>query len=279
MNCICCKSDRINLKYDTSFFNTAVYRCDSCGLHFSKIDNKNVIEKYYNSSYWINFKKSKTIKSKIISLFSEIYPYFRFVTQRANSQLKYLNATFESVVELGSGRGEAIFQMRKKGWDVTSIEADVKNANYIKSKYKKVNVINGHFENFFITNSFDLVFLSHSLEHSADINNVISNSFRALKPGGKLFIEVPNAENIMALNHSIFNNPHTVHFTRLSIVELLLKHNFDLEDISAFKYCLNDTIFQQSYRTLKFLFLNKDIYIKSKCSKADVLRVIAIKPR
>jgi SAM-dependent methyltransferase len=66
----------------------------------------------------------------------------------------------------------------------------------------------------YLSQRFDYVFASHVLEHMRDPQSALANWFALLKPGGHLFVLVPD-EDLYELGHipSLFNDDHKWTFT------------------------------------------------------------------
>jgi SAM-dependent methyltransferase len=80
---------------------------------------------------------------------------------------------------------------------------------------------------------FDLVTVSHVLEHVPDIHGFLRNLYRWVKPGGRLYVEVPDAtlyaERFTSLCQG-FNSEHVNHFDHNHLGESLLRSGFHLRD-------------------------------------------------
>lgn len=80
--------------------------------------------------------------------------------------------------------------------------------------------------------SFDVITGFHVLEHVSDPNHVIENMWKWLKPGGVLYLHVPNIE---ALEARIFRSywyglelpRHLYHFSPISLSRLFTSFDFD----------------------------------------------------
>ena len=79
---------------------------------------------------------------------------------------------------------------------------------------------------------YDLVVLSHVLEHVADLRSVLSPLAGLLTAGGRLYVEVPDAARYTAFVTSPFqdfNVEHINHFDLASLERLFAAHGFVLE--------------------------------------------------
>lgn len=76
--------------------------------------------------------------------------------------------------------------------------------------------------------AFDLIVLSHVLEHMPRPHEFIAPLVARLKPGGLLFVEVPNSDQRYKSNFE----PHLLFFDPASLRELLARHG-ELLDVST----------------------------------------------
>jgi SAM-dependent methyltransferase len=80
---------------------------------------------------------------------------------------------------------------------------------------------------------YDLVVLSHVLEHVADLRGVLAPLARLLEPSGRLYVEVPDAmryTEFLTAPFQDFNVEHINHFSLSSLRRLFAGHGFVLAD-------------------------------------------------
>jgi len=80
-----------------------------------------------------------------------------------------------------------------------------------------------------INNNYDLIILCHVLEHLQHPHNYIKRFINQLKPGGLLFIEIPNDNPIFLKTKQAFNSPHITFFDSVSLKNMF---NFYKTDIT-----------------------------------------------
>jgi SAM-dependent methyltransferase len=82
--------------------------------------------------------------------------------------------------------------------------------------------------------TFDVVVLTHVLEHLADVGGAIAALRALVRPGGLLFLEVPDANRyvdyLVAPFHD-FNTEHVNHFSAPVLSALLARHGFEAADV------------------------------------------------
>ncbi|MEJ7682712.1 MAG: methyltransferase domain-containing protein [Segetibacter sp.] len=101
---------------------------------------------------------------------------------------------------------------------------------------------------------FDLVILSHVLEHLLDLSSTINKLNSLLKEGSLLYVECPNASNYNKVIHAPlqeFNTEHINHFTEVSFENLFGLHSYQ-------KICTGDKIMKiasdQDYHAVYGMF-------------------------
>lgn len=179
------------------------------------------LDHYYSSAYWATRNDSQVmLKIRDVAHVNQLL--------NTNSDVFVLSGK-KSAVNFGSGHGGASFLFHAQGFRVINVDpypGDVKFFDYCSSLtdiYEQVEVF----------------YASHSLEHVVDIKSTISNIKRLLKPGGLLFIEVPNANFEAYSTRSQGNNrvptlqvPHTHYFTRQFFENL----PFDILSLDSYLY-------------------------------------------
>ena len=164
MDCIICEnslekfSENSNLEMP-SFF------CNNCNYHVtgeSENDVKEKLNKLYSGSYWDERDAEISIKSNYTD--NDSLGKLRNWT----SQFSYCKKFFQnkkSILEIGVGGGQAAYWFDQNGYDVTGIEPDSRNVELINKKLKNGKIIHNFIENIDMDESFDVIWMSHVLEH------------------------------------------------------------------------------------------------------------------
>lgn len=106
-----------------------------------------------------------------------------------------------SLLDVGCGNGQFLQNMKNLGWEVKGVEIDERAVTTAR-KFLGLDVISGTLENAqFPDNFFDIVTVSHVIEHLYDPINFLGECRRVLKPGGKLVLLTPN---INSFCHKMF---------------------------------------------------------------------------
>lgn len=135
-----------------------------------------------------------------------------------------------SLLEVGCGGGRMLKIMKDLGWNVEGVDFDPSAVENAKSKGLCVNCGTLSSQGY-PDNNFDVITMSHLIEHIHEPLKLLDECYRILKPGGKLVIVTPN---IKALGHTYFKEswlhldpPRHLHiFTPNSLENLTKKAGF-----------------------------------------------------
>ena len=98
------------------------------------------------------------------------------------------------LLDLGCGNGAFLLRARSAGWDVIGVDVDEKAVTAACSQ--NIDVRLGGVESLDLSiEQFDVITLSHVIEHVHHPVEVLQACFRLLKPDGFLWIETPNIES------------------------------------------------------------------------------------
>lgn len=140
-----------------------------------------------------------------------------------------------TMLDVGCGAGHYLLKMRSLGWTVFGSELSQAAAEIGRSI--GIDIRGGELtEAQFEAEKFDFVRLNHSFEHIYNPHEILAEIKRILKPGGKLFIGVPNASGLWAKIFGkywwYFGAPvHTYNYSPRNLKILLEETGFSVERI------------------------------------------------
>ncbi|MDP3664643.1 MAG: class I SAM-dependent methyltransferase [Nitrosomonas sp.] len=134
------------------------------------------------------------------------------------------------LLEVGCGNGKRLARMRDLGWDVTGQEIDSVASEYVRQE-KGIPVHLGPLETMDTPGEFDVVILSHVIEHLHDPVALLKMCHLLLKKNGLLVLLTPN---VASYGHRKFGagwrdleSPRHIHlFTCKTLVRLAQKSGF-----------------------------------------------------
>jgi SAM-dependent methyltransferase len=157
-----------------------------------------------------------------------------------------------SILDVGSGRGELLAAASRQGvLDTVGLEFSDEMIRHARERHGVV-VVASTIERYAASTdrTFDLVVLNAVLEHVYDPDAMVESAARLTRPGGLLYIDVPQDPNLVTFVGNCFNrlrgsravfnlSPtwppyHVFGFTRRSIATLLEKHAFAIDSLKVF---------------------------------------------
>lgn len=114
-----------------------------------------------------------------------------------------LNDLGRTVLEVGAGVGRLVPLFLRKGWDYRALEPSEWAARFMREAYS-VPVSQCILEEFPNTEPVDMVLSLHTLEHIPRADFAFERLVSLVKPGGYLFLALPDAEDLLNLDHVWF---------------------------------------------------------------------------
>jgi 2-polyprenyl-3-methyl-5-hydroxy-6-metoxy-1,4-benzoquinol methylase len=194
--CSCCNKSSFKPALKCEGFGYV--RCTGCGLvQMNPQPIKNEIIKRYNSAFgkeYLQYEiENEDAFLKLQQLALEDAGFFTL-------EKKLMFNTFNekpSVLDIGCATGSILAFLRDRGWCVTGVEISP-CAEYARNE-KKLDVRSVPLEeNNFEQNSFDIILMSHLIEHLNDPKFILEETYRILKNNGYVFITTPNINGLQA---------------------------------------------------------------------------------
>lgn len=216
--------------------------CDSC--EFGRLGGNftpETIQTFYNIEYYTHGSASNAPNKA--KFWERVRCYLAWLADNgANFTPMELGAPTErSVCDIGCGSGENLEALKNAGFHVIGIEPDAK-ARLLSAKI--ADVFDGTAERLppqIKGRYFDIVLMTHVLEHCLDLRTTLTNVSAMLKPGGSIVIEVPNNA---ATGFSTFGGMwpwcdiprHLNFFTERSLGSLLHTYGFEVSNLAYTGY-------------------------------------------
>lgn len=179
---------------------------------------------YLNNTYGTRFRPSHQILGWIALLLPQ--------KRHLDEQMRHLpqNLNNGTLLDIGCGNGDFLRNAHQLGWNTYGIDPDPKAVDVAKNTGGIVR--EGGLPNTDLPSEhFDIVTMSHVIEHLHDPAAAMKEAFRLVKPGGQIWLATPNLESS---GHALFGphwrglEPprHLVLFTRSSLTLLLESAGF-----------------------------------------------------
>lgn len=233
-SCPVCDSENIGplltvTDHSVSGEHFVIWLCNICLLRFTQdAPDETDIARYYKSEEYISH--TNTSKGFINRLYLTVRKFT--LEQKCKTVKEHTGLQTGTLLDVGAGTGAFIKKMQQKNWNVTGIEPNNDARNVAKQNFDlklqpndALNALPKH--------SFDAITLWHVLEHVHDLHGYMDILKSLLKPGGVLFIAVPNYQSLDAeiygLTWAAYDVPrHLYHFSPQSVKALVQRHGLKI---------------------------------------------------
>ncbi len=219
-NCPFCGSEMLSVFRN----NPQIDRCASCGQAFRQEMVRDVISEYVDKSPMPSWLESRAASR-------HHYGFIQYTIGLEN---------ISNILEIGSGDGVLLRLIRKNhpNINITALEPN-KNHCAILSLIPDVTVIQDYMENAGLKQKYDLVIMSHVLEHIENPQEAIKYIYdNLLVDGGFLYIDVPNQDYELCSVGISFKAPatHLYFFNGENMKNMLTSLGFDSKQYYGVKY-------------------------------------------
>ena len=163
-----------------------------CGLHQPKEHNS----QYYYLDDLHGYSQGIPRHTKICAEFEMALKEMKFY-------IPVHKPTEARVLDIGAGIGANAPMFMQRGYRYEALEIDSWACKYIKGAYSP-HTHNVKFEDFTDVYNWDAIVASHVLEHFADARAMLKKMFDMLKPGGHVYIIIPDDTDLGNPDHLWF---------------------------------------------------------------------------
>ena len=185
-----------------------------------------LVNGYQNQRYGTNWEHADVRGKWLLPLF----PSLRAAADAECRHLPRLPATGGRLLDVGCGNGGFLALARQAGWSIEGVDFD--EGGVAAARSRGLSVRCGGIELFDGgAEVFDVVTISHVIEHVYDPRSMLRRIHRLLKPGGMLWLETPNMRSSGAKRYGenwrgLEVPRHLVLFSRKSLVSSLRNTGF-----------------------------------------------------
>ena len=206
--CRFCKSNKVLIKQfnrppkgETNFgflpYSRSLWQCTGC-QHITNKHNFNIDTTFYKKTY-----QRTTYKEKARSRFTDLMALPKEQSdnrQRVNFIDNFWNDTQpnkeKSCLDVGSGLGVFPAVLKELNWDCVAIEPDPEACEIIREQIG-IEVLSGDLIGCQNIGGFNLISFNKVLEHIRNPTEMLLQSTLHLKPGGLIYIELPDGETAL----------------------------------------------------------------------------------
>jgi 2-polyprenyl-3-methyl-5-hydroxy-6-metoxy-1,4-benzoquinol methylase len=217
---ICHGSDAGFVSRHSDFPGTAICSCARCNhwFAFPEPDGPS-LARYYREIY----------SGRRASYFSDAY--YSVMEQRAAAQIRFIERSLDdcriqaalpgrTAIDWGCGVGALVAALQRYGVVAVGYDSDLAAIEIGRQKWGTNIWLNTSDDVSRFRHEFDLLLLSHTLEHFAGIEEAMRRLLTVVRPGGWVFIEVPNSSAGL-FTDEMDHESHLHFFSRQSLMLLL----------------------------------------------------------
>lgn len=194
--CPLCDSKETSLFIQTNdFFLTqepySIFRCNDCGFTFTQDHpDESLAGNYYSSDEYLSHN------DRAGGITGYLYRAIRKVMLFRKRKLveKACGMKNGKILDIGSGTGHFLAEMKRSGWETAGIEISEKSRQY-SAIVHGLDVIDPGLIQFIPSSSCDCITLWHTLEHFQYPFRYAEEIRRILKPEGVCIIALPNCSS------------------------------------------------------------------------------------
>ena len=170
-----------------------VRRCHDCStLYVSPAPSPDALAKFYETYHAVHFCVTGESEAWTLKSLRATDP---FIDPRIQVAASHMNLKDSLVLDVGCGKGQFLYQLKKLGADVVGLEVDPDAVSFAH-KLGIQSIHRGTIETFADERKFDLVVLNDLIEHPLKPVEVLRAALGLLKDSGLLLIWTPNGDRV-----------------------------------------------------------------------------------
>lgn len=229
-NIFCCVCNNTNannfsLKYQKPNSNFAVVTCNTCNHYF--------IPHYYRKQIKYQQYKNEAVTTAVRQGNNWVK------IQRHKLRFKFIQKFIKSgyLFDLGAGWGHFMLAAKELGYKIYGVEISEQPYLYCKND---LNLPVDHIDFFELKNSdhqFDVITMWDVLEHIDKADVFLKKCNELTKPGGYLFLQVPQIDSYIAKKHKdnwkMMGLDHVNYFGKETITKILENNGYEVLKIKS----------------------------------------------
>ena len=231
MKCQLCRSAKVKIIRHTLRYNIKrkVCQCQKCEFVFLE-SLKSRDERYYQSKEYRKHYGPRLDKAaKAEEIFNIYLPFQPAIINKISPVLK----PHHKILDIGCSTGHFLHSLKGKVKTRVGLELNKEHVSFI-NKNLDFKVYSEPLENLIMKEApFDIITCLQVLEHVDEPINFLQAIAKNLKPGGYLYLELPNLDDVLLSGYQIkgyedfyFREPHVSYFSVKTLKNLLDKAGF-----------------------------------------------------
>jgi 2-polyprenyl-3-methyl-5-hydroxy-6-metoxy-1,4-benzoquinol methylase len=236
LTCICCGSD--SFQHFRTMKGYHLFRCMSCRfVTVHPLPDIKTVEAHYNDTR--TGEEKRLLRKQMLPRFMALSnnpkgDFFRSVLSKVSGMLA---KPALDILEIGSGFGNFVHYANSNGHHATGTEVTREYADMSSESLngRIIHVEGGRYTDHFRCASFDLIYMEHVFEHVLHPEALLSQIRQLLRPGGVLFLAVPNMGSLSSRLQGKYwawaaPPDHLYFYNQSNLFLLLEKHGFSVTE-------------------------------------------------
>lgn len=230
--CTICGNTSFSVPYTNDF---SVIECKKCRYGIiDPLPTAEELDRLYNSPQYLSTHMHTSYEEL------DEQELEKAIQKEGAFHFHYLNKILKqssNVLEIDPGYGLQLKHLANAGYKVKGLETSGNAAHFIKYKLG-LSVEHSSLEMSEDKNIYDVLMMNHVLEHFTDLHHAMKKVKTLLKPGGHLYLRVPNHDSFdrrkMGNKWPAYLPFHISYFSKKSLKILLAKQNFEIINIEEY---------------------------------------------
>jgi 2-polyprenyl-3-methyl-5-hydroxy-6-metoxy-1,4-benzoquinol methylase len=226
--CSLCRSTEIGNTFDSN--NFSILFCNSCQNYFTQPFPR--VPEYENLDFHANERSDQFQQLKYVNdLPDDWQRLIRFQVRLLVDKLK----KDSNILEIGCGEGLLLYELGEQGFsNLEGIEPS--KSAFARGTKKGLVIYNDYLENLSLLNQYDVIIMSHVLEHVEDPITYIKTLKKYLRPNGYLLLTQTNCEGWIPKLlgpgwYAWVPEQHFWHFTERGLTKILNPMGFEVRSV------------------------------------------------
>lgn len=210
-------------------YEALLHLCPACGFGFQPARDPAELHELYGSDYFARYTADRAYDDDARARAYEAEVRARLVERRVPRG---------RLLEIGCASGHFLGACKRRGFDVTGVEVGAEIARAARERFGVEVTVAPVEELELPAANFDVICAWHVVEHVPEPLAIVQRLARALRPGGWLFVEVPNFGGVRSRREGaawpLLDLPHHVgQFTPSSLGALLERSGFPTVELTS----------------------------------------------